>query len=91
MSLKALVQSLLESFFHRSLETPISTRTCRTPSANPHQLMSTLVEDISNSYNHNLRIPRFPDLICKIFLITFKLSQFDFSNTLFARALNKTV
>ena len=54
--------------------------------SNPHQLMWTFVEEISNSYNHNLRISRFPELIHKIFLITFKLSHTDFSNTFFARA-----
>ena len=44
--------------------------------------MCTLVEELSSFYNYFLRLSGFSDLFGKIFLITFKFSQFDFSATL---------
>ena len=44
--------------------------------------MCTLVEELSNWYDYFLRLSGFPDLFSKVYLITFKFSQFDFSATL---------
>ena len=43
--------------------------------------MCTLVEELSNCYDSFWVLSGFPDLLGKVFLITLKLSLFDFSTT----------
>ena len=55
----------------------VNQTTRRTPSANPHQLCTKLVEELSNCYVYFLRLSVFPDLFSKVFLITCKFSLFE--------------
>ena len=43
--------------------------------------MCTLIEEFSNGYEYFLKLLGFTDLFGKVFLITFKFSQLDFSTT----------
>ena len=59
----------------------VNKTTCRMPLANPHQLMYTLVEELSKCYDYFLRLSGFPDLFGKVFLITLKFSLFASSTS----------
>ena len=43
--------------------------------------MHTLVEELFSCYDYFMKLLGFPDLFGKVFLTTFKFSQFDFLTT----------
>ena len=51
--------------------------------------MSTLVERLSNRRDYFLRLSEFTDLSAKVFLMTIKFSQFDYSTMFRKSNVNK--
>ena len=51
--------------------------------------MATLAERLSNCCDYFLRLSEFPDLSGKVFLITFKFSQLDYSPMFRKNDVNK--